>query len=107
MQIKNRKQAANMLIEHIAGGRYILDLVEKEERDIKFIAVAFFKSNRAECIRMMINTSIRVYNDLLQQGYEHDREFKESLQLVCDELLGDSVEFETERKCGSAIDSED
>jgi len=56
-----------MLIEHIAAGRYILDLIEKEERDLKIISVAFYKSNRAATLRQIITAGIAVYNDLIEQ----------------------------------------
>ena len=96
-----------MLIEHIAKGRYILDLSDKEERDITQIALAFYKANRSNCLRKMIEAGIAVYNDLLEQGITHDEQFRDSLKIISNHLIGDSVEFETEHKPGMVIDSED
>lgn len=85
-----------MLIEHIAKGRYILDLGEQEERDVTKIAVGFYQSNRANCLRKMLEAGIAVYKDLIAQGCENDEQFRDSLKIVSDHLIGDSIEYEQE-----------
>lgn len=87
-----------MLIEHIARGRYILDLGEQEERDVTKIAVGFYQSNRANCLRKMIEAGIAVYRDLIAQGCENDEQFKDSLKIISENLLGESTEYEPETK---------
>lgn len=82
-----------MVIEHIAAGRFILDLTQPEIDQLKLIAVGFYKSNRSNCLRKLIEAGLTVYNELLQQGYDHDNQFKDSLKVVCDNLVGDSIEF--------------
>lgn len=88
-----------MHIEHIAGGRYILNLSDKEERELKTIAIGFYRSNRSACLRKMIEAGIAVYNDLIQQGCENDKQFADSLKIVSDVLVGDSIEYELKPIC--------
>jgi len=96
-----------MLIEHIAKGRYILDLGEREERDVTHIALGFYKSNRSNCLRKMLEAGIAVYKDLIAQGCENDQQFRDSLKIVSDHLIGESTEFDQDIKFGSAIDGRD
>lgn len=85
-----------MLIEHIAKGRYILDFVEPEEKDVTLIAIAFYKSNRANTIRKLIEGGIAVYKELLEQGFQETPEDREILKILADNLATESVEFTKE-----------
>jgi len=96
-----------MLIEHIAKGRYILDLGDAEERDITKIALGFYKCNRSKCLRKMIEAGIAVYNDLITEGNEHDNQLEDSMKIITENLIEESIEYDKDVNFGSVIESND
>lgn len=87
-----------MITEHIAKGRYILDLTDNESNQLTQIAVAFYKGNKSKCIDCLIDAGLSVYKDLLDQGFEHDGLFRDSVKKLAEshiesEEQADLVEF--------------
>lgn len=75
-----------MYLEHIARGRWILSLSDRELSDITTIAMGFHKGNRSNTLSHIITGGIGVYNSLLKEGYAKDSQFEQSLKTLVEEL---------------------
>ena len=76
-----------MQIEHIARGRYIIDFTDNELKTLKEVATGFHLGNLCTTIRQIYEGRIKVYRDILQEGFSHDREFETSVKVLAEHLI--------------------
>lgn len=96
-----------MLIEHIQRGRYIIDFTDGEYNTLKQVATGFHKGNLCTTIRQIYEGGIAVYNELLEMGFAHDKEFESSVKVLAEHLIEQEEKQEKGRWKDTAIDSRD